>query len=238
MNLIKEPKDYIWILPFIGGILILISIFTPAYYASIYSVTEYYWMWGLDYYSVSGYGSQTTFIPFEEPYLYTIPMFLAGLIPLLLILAGSLALIISANAVRTSRADIKHRENLWIAMGIILIVAPIIFIVGIDITTINYLEYLMGPAPSGYNLWDVYDPGFAVIAPFIGAALSIAGSIASKVIKQREAPIFKKQIEGGVITKTPIGQTSKKINFCSECGHQLLYDGSRFCTNCGKELKI
>ena len=238
MSLIKDLREYIWTLPLVGGVLMLISVFTPAYSANLYPVEEYYWMWGLNYVSVSGYGSQTIFIAAEEPSQYLMPVFLVGFIPFLLILICSLALVISGNAVRTGRCDVKHRENLWIIMGIIMFVAPIIFIIGIDITIKNYLEYVLGPMPPGYDFWGVYNPGFAVIAPFIGGVLSIGGSIASKVIKPREVPIYARQKQGGIITKTPIGQVSHKINFCSECGHQLLYDGSKFCSSCGKAIKF
>ena len=112
MNLIKDPREYIWALPFIGGILILISVFTPAYYAELMGIEEYHWMWGLSYTSIPGYASRTVFIPNEEPTNFTIPIFLTGIIPFLIILVGSIALLISANAVRTGRSEIKHRENL------------------------------------------------------------------------------------------------------------------------------
>ncbi len=238
MSLIKDLREYIWTLPLVGGVLMLISVFTPAYSANLYPVEEYYWMWGLNYVSVSGYGSQTIFIAAEEPIRYTMPIFLSGLIPFIMILICSVALVISANAVRTGRTISKHRENLWIVMGISLIIAPIIFIIGIDYTIMAYLEYQLGPIPPSVDFWDVYDPGFAVIAPFIGAVLSIAGSIASKKMQPREVPILARQTQGGIITKTPIGQVSHKINFCSECGHQLLYDGSKFCSSCGKAIKF
>ena len=238
MNPIKELREYIWALPLIGGILILISIFTPAYSANMYPVEEYYWMCGLNYVSVSGYGSQSLFIAAEEPTRYTMPIFLSGLIPLITILICSVALAISANSVRTGRTLSKHRENLWIVMGITLIIAPIIFIIAIDYTIMAYLEYQLGPIPPSLDFWDVYDPGFAVIAPFIGAVLSIAGSIASKKMQPREVPILARQTQGGIITKTPIGEISHKIKFCSECGHQLLYEGAKFCPHCGEAIKF
>ena len=77
-----------------------------------------------------------------------------------------------------------------------------------------------------------------VIAPFIGGVLSIAGSVASKKIQPREVPIYARQKQGGIITKTPIGQVSHKINFCSKCGHQLFYDGAKFCSSCGEPIKL
>ena len=235
MNLIREAKDYIWALPIIGSVLILISFLTPAFYAEQVGNEIYYWMWGLAHGSNTGYGSDTTFIFTEEPTQYTIPIFFAGLIPALIILIGSIMLIISSNAVRTGRRDIKNAENGWIGMGIM-----IIFIIGIDITMINMVEYIYeeayGYVPPLRDFWDAFDPGFAIIAPFIGAGLSIAGSIASKTIKPREEPIFVGE-KKGPITKKPIGAISHKINFCSECGHQLLYSGTKFCSHCGNELK-
>jgi hypothetical protein len=206
-------------------------------------IEEYAWMWGLLYTSVPGYGSRTVFIANEQPRNFTMPIFLTGIIPFLIILVGSIALLISANAVRTGRSEIKHRENLWIIMGITMIITTIIYIIGIDITVTNFVEYqleeLYGYVPEGLaDFWDSYDAGFATIAPFLGAALSIGGSIASKKIQPREIPIYIREKPGGMITKTPIGQTSRKINFCPECGHQILYDGSRFCSFCGKELKF
>jgi len=241
VNLIKDPKDYIWILPIIGGVLILISFFTPAYYADQIVIEGYYWMWGLYYVSSVGYGSDTLFIATEEPSRYTMPIFFSGLIPAVMILICSIMLIASSNAVRTGRRDIKNVENGWIGMGFMMIVASIIYIIAIDITMMNFVEYQFeqayGYVPTGMpDLWDVYDPGFAIIAPFIGAGLSIDGSIASKTIKPRELPIFVGE-KKGIITKKPIGEISHQINFCSECGHQLLYSGTKFCSHCGNELK-
>jgi len=233
VNLIKDPNDYIWILPIIGGVLILISFFTPAFYADQIVIEEYYWMWGLLYGSEIGYGSDTIFIVTEEPSQYWMPIFFSGLIPAVIILIVSIMLIASSNAVRTGRRDIKNVENGWIGMGFMMIVASIIYIILIDITGTNLLEYrYVNPR----DFWDIYDPGFAVIAPFLGSGLSIIGSIASKTIKPREQPIFVGERKG-IITKKPIGEILHQINFCSECGHQLLYGRSKFCSHCGNELR-
>lgn len=245
MSLTREPRDYIWTLPIIGGVLVLISFFTPAHYASEFGVDANYWMWGIYHLSIPGYPSETIFMATDTfgPTRYTIPIFFSGFIPALLILISSIMLIVSANAVRTGKRDMRNAENGWIGMGLMLIISSIIYIIGIDITWTNLSKYVYelqyGPVPPGYpGLWDIFDPGFAIIAPFIGAGLAIIGSIASKKIKPRDVSMYPKPKLGGIITKTPIGQISRKIKFCSECGHQLLYDGARFCPNCGEAIKF
>jgi hypothetical protein len=239
---IKEPKDYIWALPLIGGILTLISLLTPAFYIDQMGIEEYYWLWGLFHVSITGYDSRTAFIATEDPSRYTMPIFLSGLIPAIMIFISSIMLIVSSNSVRKGRTELKNHENGWIAMGLLMIVASIIYIIAIDITMINYAKYqfeeIYGyPPPSLPDLWDVYDPSFAIIAPFIGAGLSMIGSIASKAIQRREVDIYVPEKKIGPITKTPIGETSRRIKFCSECGHQLLYEGGQFCSHCGKAIK-
>ncbi|MFX1346617.1 MAG: zinc ribbon domain-containing protein [Promethearchaeota archaeon] len=235
MNSIKEPREYIWVLPLIGGVLILISFFTPAFYANLLGNEEYYWMWGL-WYGSTPTDSKTIFMATEEPARYMMPIFLSGIIPAVLILIGSIFIIASSMLVKTGRIDIRSVENGWIGMGIMMIVASIIYIIAIDITLLNYLEFQIGALPPGFSIWDLYDPGFAIIAPFIGAGFSIIGSIASKAIKSREVPIFVGERKGP-ITKTPIGESSHRIKFCSECGHQILYDEGKFCSHCGEPIK-
>jgi hypothetical protein len=197
-------------------------------------------MWGFLYGSMTGAGSDTVFIATEEPSEYMMPIFFSGLIPAILILISSTMLITSSNAVRTGRREIKNTENGWVGMGIMMIIASIIYIIATDITWMNFIEYVYleayGYVPPLRNFWSAFDPGFAVIAPFIGGFLAILGSIASKYIKPREAPIFVGERKGP-ITKTPIGETPRRIKFCSECGHQLLYEGGQFCSHCGKLIK-
>ena len=241
MSLNKDPREYIWALPILGGFLGIISFFTPAHYANDFGINLNFWMWGLYNISAGDY-SETGFIFAEEigPLQYTLPIFLSGLIPAILILISSIMLTASSNAVRTGKRDIKNVENGWIGMGIMMIVASIIYIIAIDITWMNLMEYVYGePYPPGVpGFWDSFDPGFAVIAPFLGASFSIVGSFASKKIKSREIPISGIQKQSGVITKTPIGEISHKIKFCFECGHQLLYDGAKFCSSCGEAIKF
>jgi hypothetical protein len=126
-------------------------------------------------------------------------------------------------------------------MGLLLIMASIIYIIAIDITMMNYAKYqieeIYGYVPPGMpDFWDVYEPSFAIIGPFIGAGLSIIGSIASKSIQRREVDILVRESKEPII-KTPIGEISRRIKFCSECGNQLLYEGGQFCSHCGKEIK-
>ncbi|MFW9880814.1 MAG: zinc ribbon domain-containing protein [Candidatus Thorarchaeota archaeon] len=196
-------------------------------------------MWGFFYGSITGYGSDTTFILSEGPSQYTTPIFFSGFIPGSMILIGSIMLISSSDTAKTGRRDIKNVENGWIGIGIMMIVAALIFIIGIDITMINWMKYILeqelGYIPHLRDFWDAFNPGFAVIAPFIGAGLSIAGSIASKIIKSREEPIIIGE-KKGIKTIKPIGEESPQIKFCSDCGHRILPSGSKFCTNCGKEI--
>lgn len=250
MKVIKEYKNYIWIIILIVAVLILVSFFTPAFYYDRYPLEEYYWMWGLYYSASAEYGTDTLFIPMEEPSKYLIPIFLSGLIPALMIFIGSLALIAIANSVRIGKKDIKNVENKLIGVGIYLITATVIYLIGIQITMENYFEYLMEDLTDEYDyydivtpdLWDVYEPGFAIIGPFIGAGLTIAGGVASKVIKPPEEAIKIEERQDfieKVPTKTisPTEPISNEILFCPECGKKRLYTESKYCSHCGFEFR-
>jgi predicted RNA-binding Zn-ribbon protein involved in translation (DUF1610 family) len=242
-----NARDYIWVAPLIAGILTLISFFTPAVYGMGYGIQEYDWMWGLSYVSITGYGSRTFFIPLEQPTNYTLPIFLSGIFPAIIILFGAIIFIFTANKVRIGRKTAKDCANTWIGMGIMMIIGTIIYIIGIDITMMNLAEYqylqIFPPPALLPNFWSVYSPGFATIAPFIGAALSIIGGIASKTIKPREVILpMKKEL---MAPKREIGVTGDEISkstltsfkFCPNCGHKIISQEHRFCTNCGFELR-
>ncbi|MFX1411724.1 MAG: hypothetical protein ACFFA6_15340, partial [Promethearchaeota archaeon] len=88
---------------------------------------------------------------------------------------------------------------------------------------------------SGESFWRNYDPGFAIIAPFLSGSLTITGVAVFKYVSKREDVIpFKEKI-------LPIGEPSiteepKGFHFCPECGAKIMYRKSKFCTNCGYEF--
>ena len=253
MNLIRESREYIWAFPIIGGVLILISFFTPAHYFNEFGLDANYWMWGLYHLSAPGYGSETIFMFTEEfgPSQYTMPIFFSGLIPAVIILIGSIMLIASSNAVRTGRRDIKNVENGWIGMGFMMIIASIIYIIAIDITWMNLTEYVYeqeyGPMPPGSpGFWDIFSPGFAIIAPFIGGGLALLGAIIGKSIGREEGigkPKAVPQVEKPVPvaetpppTPTPAPEEAKVVRFCPECGTKIEQADATFCTVCGHKF--
>ena len=166
----KKFKNYFWVLILIGGILALISIFTPVVYhfSSVPPIGfEYYhWMWGLFYQKWEG----VYFDGYLAPIHRLIPHYISRLIPTILILLSSIILIIMANRLRIGRKHIKDVGNKLIGLGVMLILAPIIF-------TVSYNLF-----SEGYDLFITYTeyPGFAFIAPFIGGALAIVVGIFSK----------------------------------------------------------
>jgi len=222
------------------GIITLISVFTPAIYFDEIAITEYYWMWGLYYNYILGYGSNTLLIPLEQPSKYMIPIFLSGIFSALIIFLCSLALIASANKVRLGKKDPKDVSNSWIGLGIVLIFSSISYIIATGITMNNYVEYVFSQLPYYYtvpDIWDVYNPGFGIFGPFIGAASSIIIGIASKKIKPRE--VVQKVEE----SKLPIiypqtDEISNNFHYCPECGQKILYKEGKFCRYCGFEFKF
>lgn len=232
-------KKYIWIIVLIGGIITIISFFTPAFYANLLQVEEYFWMWGLHYGNITGYGANFSFIPLENPFIYMIPIFLAGIFPALLIILSSIMLIVIANGIRNVRSDLKYYENRIIGYGITLISASVIFLISISITMNNFIEYLLYGFGDGFTLdiWDIYQPGFAIIGPFIGGVLAIIGGIASKTIKPGEKPISIQEMKKYII-KMPGENKMGKFNYCPECGQELFHKEYKFCSNCGFELRI
>ena len=242
-NRTTRDTKYIWAIALTAGILTLISFFTPALYIDTLQVEEHFWMWGLHYGSIPGYGSDTSLIPLEEPSKYMVPIFLSGIIPAILIFFSSIVLIAMANSIRTGRKDLKIAENKLIGWGFTLIVASVIYIIGIDITMKDLFEYILYDPWDPYyaipDVWDIYEPGFAIIGPFIGAALAIIAGVASKTIKPREEPIRIAEIKDFITKTAPApAPTIGQINFCPECGQKLIQKGSKFCVNCGFELKF
>ncbi len=217
----------------------MISLITPAAYYNELGLKEYYWMWGLYHVDISGYGTETLLMPLESPGRYMIPIFLSGIFSAFIIFLCSIISIISANKVRLNRKDPKVASSTWIGIGLLLIVSSIVYIIAINITMGDYIEYVLSQLPNGYiapDFWDVYNPGFGIIGPFLGAAFSIIGAIAIKVAKPKEEisfPAEKKEL----VKEAPTDESITQYKYCPECGQKLLYSESKFCSYCGFELK-
>ncbi|KKK89262.1 hypothetical protein LCGC14_2734860, partial [marine sediment metagenome] len=213
MSIVREIKTnyakYIGIVGLIGGILTLLALLTPSFYASMGGIKEYFWMWGLHYGSIPGYGSEISFIPTIEPVEYMLPIFIAGIIPAIIILACSIKLIAISSSIRSGRKDIKTSGNTLIGLGITLIIGSIIFIIGIDITMNNFIDYLFYDPYDLYfyipDFWTIYSPGFAIIGPFLGAVLAIISGVASKTIKLDVGPTWTPEVKSFIskTTQTP-----------------------------------
>lgn len=76
-----------------------------------------------------------------------------------------------------------------------------------------------------------------MIAPFIGAALTIIGAIAIRPIKPREE-VIRIEERKDLTIKTPIEPIYSQVRYCHECGQKLISTEIRFCTSCGIDLKF
>ena len=233
-----DIKDYIWTIPLIGGILLLISLFTPSAYATQMGIKEYHWMWGLFHVEIYGYSPETGFTIAEEPAKYMIPIFLSGIFSAIIILIASIMLIISANSIRIGRKNSKDFESMWLGMGIMIFIAAIIYIIGIDITTTDYLKWVVSQLPpDSYTIpdfWDVYDPGFGIIAPFLSGVLAIVGVATSKYVSKRKVMPIEKKVTPTI--EPSITEEPKPFHYCPECGQKITYKESKYCSSCGFEF--
>ncbi|MFX1363671.1 MAG: hypothetical protein ACFFCE_09315 [Promethearchaeota archaeon] len=150
-------------------------------------IKEYYWMWGLYYNKIPGFSTTTTLLPLEEPAQYMIPIFLSGIFSAIIIFFCSLIPIGEANRLKKNRKDSKNIGIRLIGEGILILIAIIVYVIAIEITTTNYTEFIFSDLYDDdyislfryeFEFWDIYDPGFAIIGPIIGASLNIiAGGV-------------------------------------------------------------
>ena len=160
-NRIKDWKKYIWSITLLGFLLALIGILTPTAYASVFGLSEYFWMWGLTYRSLIGYGSVTEF------FNYAHEIFNPGII------CSSILAIIIISLLIVSLKEKRHpgtKGGISITLGMLLIV----IIIGYAISM--YLGFpifykrayptewaLMESMGISIGFWTTYKPHFGMI---------------------------------------------------------------------------
>ena len=227
-----EFKDYVWLFPFIGSIIILIGLFTPAVYENVGFTSTFIWMTGFMLFTGGGYGPEPDFFDIAG---YYIP----GIITTMLL---TICVIIMFTSALTHRR--KETPGSWIALGIIVIGGAIYFIVGVEVGYAMhfFIEY---DYTEWVSIWNdtVLNPGFAVIAPFIGGGLTLLGAILGKAIGTQEVigkPKAVPQVEKPVPvaetpppTPAPATEEAKVVRFCPECGTKIEKADATFCSVCG-----
>lgn len=227
-----ELKDYVWLFPFIGAILVAIGLFTPAaiYHITGSSITELYWMHGL---IILIGGSDGPDVQFVDKLGLLVP----GIISLTLITICTIIMFVSA---LTHRG--KETPGSWIALGILLIGGAIYFIAG---TAVGFAisRMIELDITEWVRFWGNRSPGFAVIAPFIGGGLAILGAILGKTIGKQEGISKSKAVsqvekpvtmpETPALTLSTTHEQDKVIRFCPECGTKIEQIGGAFCSVCG-----
>jgi len=153
----KKKNNFI--IAILAGILALISLITPVSYETSWAGDYYVWMWA--FYVIDPAFGDTNYEFLSDTYS-DIRMW--GLLGALLILLATAILIYTG-----VKANKKYSDNsaVWIIAGVLLIAAPIMYIIG---TTDEF--FILG------DYWNWLDPHFGIIGPFIAGALAIiAGAV-------------------------------------------------------------
>jgi len=161
-------KKYIWIFAFMGGIISLIALLTPAaglnYRSPSFDNDFYLWMFNLFFSHRFEAGIHTTRIEFDTHLISLIPSIICSL----LITISSIITIITANKYRKGVLNTKIS---WLISAIVIIIATIIWMIMMEIS--RKVLY-------GHEFWGILYPSFGVIGPFIGASLEIVAFILMK----------------------------------------------------------
>ena len=177
-----EIRNYVWLAPFIGGLIGIISLFTPGGSVSFAGYVEIdFWIWGM--WVQSGYlGANTIFL--------SDIFFIIGIGCSVLTFMFSIIIFITANQIRKNSKSIIDTRMLWIASGILIIIINITW--AVFMTFMNYGVILnelgsdfLPPVMDQYNtmIWLYFNFNFGIIGPFISGILAITAGKYSKRFK-------------------------------------------------------
>ncbi|MHA2325250.1 MAG: hypothetical protein ACXACB_07620 [Promethearchaeota archaeon] len=175
-----------WVLPIFGGLITLISIFTPTTYNYSYG-TDLYYVWMNQLALDIEPGSLIPSLLRTDLALLILSITLTDII-----FTSSIVLITSTNIYRKSLRSYKNLRWTWLIFASLIIVSTLTWII--------YMEIFYNNA--GYSHWQNYRPYFGVIGPFIGASLMIIGIIFAKDGRDKEVSDIETSL--GLFKKTPI----------------------------------
>lgn len=160
----SETRNFIWLIPLIGGVLSLFGLLIPTWYSPPIWV-EYWWLIGLIHH-VTG-GDVIEFGPLE--------ISLPSLIAFVLISLSSVIIILNSLFKFRGKTLWANSEKLWIYMAIIEIGATMFYIISVQIGFFIHTSLVF---------WDIYRIQFGLIVPFIGAGLTLIGVILGIKLKR------------------------------------------------------
>ncbi|MFW9945327.1 MAG: zinc ribbon domain-containing protein [Candidatus Odinarchaeota archaeon] len=238
----REPRN-IFIIPLIAGILVVISLFTPATYMNFSGLKDYHWLWGLYILDTPTLHARGFLGTIHPSYISTI-----------LIGIGGIVSIIYAIKLRLGRKEFKNMRDITIFAILLIITGEILWLILVPLLfpTVE----LLGPVIPGdiLSFWrfhygadmQLHYVGFGIIGGIIAVVLSFITigvthhyskgeliTIPEKVKIPEKIPKIEKPI---LPTKTvnPIEPT--KLNYCPACGKKIEVPDANFCTECGHQF--
>ncbi|MFW9772166.1 MAG: hypothetical protein ACFFEO_08380 [Candidatus Thorarchaeota archaeon] len=174
-----ELSSYLWVLPFIGGLIAIISLITPAGYIVESEGNSFkFWIWGMWVSKLDrGVVAISNNIFLEGTYL------ISGIISSFIILTTSVIVMMDALRMRRKKISIENKKNLWTWCGILILIATMLWM--IEISFVSYYDimvefgawenYYSPPTADDFTtpFWFYFEMDFGVIGPLINGSLLI-----------------------------------------------------------------
>ncbi len=246
-----EPRN-IFIIPLIAGILVIISVFTPATFMTYGGTKDFLWLWG--YYVLDDPLLDIHIRGFMGQIIH--PSYISSI----LIGTGGIVLIVYAIKLRLGRTEFKNMRDISIFTAILIIAGEILWLVLVPLffPTEDFLGLsLPGNILSFWRFHYIGDTplhyiGFGIIGGFIAAGLSFISigvthhyskeelikiprkvEVTEKIIAPEKMP----KAEKPILTSEMIAPvTTGDFNYCPECGTKIEIPNANFCTECGHQF--
>ena len=156
MEILQKIKENLWSIPLIGGIFILIALFTPmgVRFISFDRIVSY-WMWG----SYSSYYHGEFYTGYNASSVGSIASAICSII------IGIMSIIIISRAYKCKNSE-YFRQKGFFGAALTSIIFTVIWMVLKGVGW--YFQY-------NYVFWEEYWPSFGIIGIFIGAGITLYG---------------------------------------------------------------
>ncbi len=234
-----EAKNYIWLFPIIAGVLVFVTIVTPAGTMNVLGMfTGNLWLWGFYIYDYMGLATGAEFL--------TDPLIIIPSLITTSLLAISGVLLILVGGLLKKNKDLRKIIRPSIFLGVLCILSEIIWLATVPL---NFpLEEYLGPAPPGYSytFWSMsymgmsislHNASFGIVGGFLTAILAICGAGAAYYYSKEREPKVLDKIETKIPEEKVIHAELAKPKFCPECGAQIDDPSIKFCGNCGYQFE-